>query len=457
MAGPVTTTWVKGAEGRRAPAPRRGRRVLPPPPLNACKSNAPSPGAMRAQNLPRAACGLDPIEWQLGGAQPYPPALPPLSAVQRSGATMGSVLRSGKRLAAEPSSPETPHSSSEPRSGLRCCPLLTLPSELLELAALQSGGYKELCSLSQTNTVLRELSQVRPQCSHVIRSRLPCPAAACKQVAYPASARGLALHGPAPLQLAHTRQHWVSGAVPGALRTPALPPPPRRCRRRLRLPARRRPMPPALPTRLASTCCPTVLPWIRRTAACGALSGSACMGRRGACRKRQPSERGWVLAVAAGMAADPLCTLELAPQAVSACDLAPHDRSLSMCCFAGGWRLEGAACILQIQRLAETVLPCTCCAGAPAAGRRCLLAATPRCARQTRGSSPRRTKCRLQVRMAARGAAGGGMPESIVAPPSALLLLFQGPASFKLRMLPPPRCSRHAGGAAHAMPGQRLK
>ncbi|PRW34079.1 glycoside hydrolase isoform A [Chlorella sorokiniana] len=36
---------------------------------------------------------------------------------------------------------------------------LPCPEELLELAALQSGSYKELCSLGGTNTVLRELAQ----------------------------------------------------------------------------------------------------------------------------------------------------------------------------------------------------------------------------------------------------------------------------------------------------------
>ncbi len=106
---------------------------------------------------------------------------------------MGSVTRSGKRRAAEPGSPPTPHSSSEARPGLRIAPLLALPSELLELAALKSGGFRELCSLSQTNTVLRELSQVRSQCSRVIRSRLLRSGAACKPVTAGASAEGLAL------------------------------------------------------------------------------------------------------------------------------------------------------------------------------------------------------------------------------------------------------------------------
>lgn len=93
---------------------------------------------------------------------------------------MGSTLRSGKRLAAEPGSPATPLANSEPRAALGYCPLLGLPTELLELAALKSGSYKELASLSQTNTVLRALSQVGPAPPAIPACDHEPPGPACK-------------------------------------------------------------------------------------------------------------------------------------------------------------------------------------------------------------------------------------------------------------------------------------
>ncbi len=53
------------------------------------------------------------------------------------------------------------------------------------------------------------------------------------------------------------------------------------------------PMPPALPTCLAPQLYSTALLFVRRTAACGAPSGSVCMARRGACRRQPPSELVW--------------------------------------------------------------------------------------------------------------------------------------------------------------------
>ena len=67
----------------------------------------------------------------------------------------------GKRLAQEACSPATPTAAKEPRPSSEPCGLLSLPSDLLELAALSSACYKDLASLASTCTAFRALSQVR--------------------------------------------------------------------------------------------------------------------------------------------------------------------------------------------------------------------------------------------------------------------------------------------------------
>lgn len=103
------------------------------------------------------------------------------------------------------------------------------------------------------------------------------------------------------------------------------------------------------------------------------------------------------------------CTPELPPQAVPACGWAGSSRSVAVDTLlrrqAGGWKALLAS---HSPQLAEAVLPCTLCAGGLAAGRRCLRPATPRCARQTHGSSPHRTKCRRQVRNGFAACCGQG-------------------------------------------------